>query len=221
MSRKREAVEPRWLAPMICGVLLLLTLAVYWPTLGYDFVNYDDGDYVFANEQVESGINRGSVVWAFKTAHASNWHPLTWVSHELDTQMYGPKARGPHLTNVLFHLANTLLLFGVLRGMTGATWRSGFVAALFAWHPTHVESVAWISERKDVLSTFFWLLTMGAYAGYVQSLKLKVQGQRPKVYYALVDEQADGGDAAVRAAADGLLAAQENCGVRSAGCGIE
>ncbi len=163
----------------ICLALALGTLAVYWPALHFDYVNYDDGDYVMANAHVQSGVNRASVVWAFETVHASNWHPLTWLSHELDCQMYGPKAGGPHLTNVLLHVANTLLLFGVMRAMTGAVWRSALVAGLFAWHPTHVESVAWISERKDVLSTFFWLLTMLAYAAYAK--EFKVQGPGFKV----------------------------------------
>src|ERR1035437_8894588 len=117
------------------------------------------------------------MVWAFGR-HAGNWHPLTWLSHMLDCQLYGLKPAAHLLTNVLLHVANALLLFSVLRRMTGALWRSALVAALFAWHPLHVESVAWISERKDVLSTFFGFLSLWAYVCYVQS---KVQGPESKV----------------------------------------
>src|ERR1700677_2503985 len=183
MCRHSEADKPKWQTPIIGAALLLLTLAVYLPALGFDFVDYDDADYVFANQLIQSGINRASLTWAFTTGHASNWHPLTWLSHALDCQAYGLKPGGPHLTNVLIHITNTLLLFFVLRNTTGMIWRSAFVAALFAWHPTHVESVAWISERKDVLSAFFWLLTMLAYARYTQLLKS--QNSKSKIYYAL------------------------------------
>jgi tetratricopeptide (TPR) repeat protein len=117
---------------------------------------------------VQDGLKWRSVAWAFSSGHASNWHPLTWLSHILDWQLFGDKAAGHHLTSVLFHVTNTLLLFLVLREMTGAYWRSGFIAALFALHPLHVESVAWISERKDVLSTFFLFLTLAAYTRYVR-----------------------------------------------------
>jgi len=183
MPSNRKEPKNGWRTPIICGVLLLLTLAVYWPTMGHDFVGYDDPDYETANPHVLSGINKESVVWAFTTGFAGNWHPVTWVSHELDCQIYGKKPLGPHLTNLLFHVANTLLLFGVLRMMTGAMWRSAFVAALFAWHPTHVESVAWVSERKDVLSAFFWLLTMVGYVRYVQ--QPETERSKAKIYYGL------------------------------------
>jgi tetratricopeptide (TPR) repeat protein len=183
MSPRRDADNKKWQAPLICGVLALLTAAVYWQTLRFDFVNYDDGDYVIGNKAIQSGLTAESVKWAFTTGHASNWHPLTWLSHELDCQIFGVKPGGMHLTNLIFHVANTLLLFGVLRKMTAATWRSAIVAALFGWHPTHVESVAWISERKDVLSTFFWLLTLLAYAKYAS--EFEVSGSKFKVYYVL------------------------------------
>jgi tetratricopeptide (TPR) repeat protein len=147
--------------------LALSTLAVYWQVHDYDFVNFDDPDYVRKNPNVQSGITLDSIKWAFTTGHAANWHPLTWLSHMLDCQLFGTNPGGHHLTNLLLHIANTLLLFAVLKRMTGALWRSAFVAALFALHPCHVESVAWISERKDVLSTLFWMLTMAAYVRYV------------------------------------------------------
>src|SRR5438552_16430602 len=114
------------------------------------------------------GLTWNGVAWAFTTGHASNWHPLTWLSHMVDVQLYGMHAGGHHLTNLFFHIVNTLLLFGVLHRMTGAVGRSGFVAALFAVHPLHVESVAWVAERKDVLSTLFWMLTLWSYVSYVR-----------------------------------------------------
>ena len=168
---------------LIYIILGLVTVALYAPVAGHDFLNCDDQDYVTLNTQVNAGLTKSGVVWAFTKSHASNWHPLTWVSHMLDCQMFGLKPAGHHITNLLFHLANTLLLFGLLKRMTGAVWRSAFVAALFAWHPMHVESVAWVAERKDVLSTFFWLLTMLTYWKYVN--ESKVQSPRSKVFYGL------------------------------------
>jgi Tfp pilus assembly protein PilF len=147
--------------------LALATLAVFWQVRNYDFVGYDDPDYVSNNQYVKTGLTRNSITWAFTTSHASNWHPMTWLSHMLDCRLFGTEPGWHHLTNLLLHLANTLLLFGLLNRMTGALWRSAFVAAAFALHPLHVESVAWIAERKDVLSTFFWMLTMAAYLRYV------------------------------------------------------
>ena len=158
-------------------------MAVYWPVRQFDFTNYDDTDYVTYNPAIQKGLTLAGVEWAFKTGHASNWHPLTWISHMADCGLYGLKPGGHHLTNLLFHTANAVLLFLVLLQLTGATWRSALVAALFAWHPLHVESVAWVSERKDVLSTFFWLLTMFAYAKYAN--ESKIQGPRSKLYYGL------------------------------------
>jgi hypothetical protein len=136
------------------------------------FISFDNSN-VFIINNVQAGVTPESITWAFTATRASNWHPLTWLSHILDFQLFGLNAGWHHLINVLFHIANTLLLFFVLRGMTGALWRSGFVAALFALHPLHVESVAWVSERKDVLSTFFWILTMWGYAGYVRRPGIK------------------------------------------------
>ncbi len=151
----------------ICLALALAVGAVYYQVHSFDFISYDDGEYVYNNINIQIGLTYNAIKWAFTTNYAANWHPLTWISHIIDWQLYGSKAGGHHLTNVIFHIANTLLLFIVLRQMTNALWPSAFMAALFALHPMHVESVAWISERKDVLSTLFWLLTMWAYLRYV------------------------------------------------------
>ena len=153
----------------ICLFLIIVTLAVFWSVKDHDFINYDDDEYVIENIHVHSGLTMKSTVWAFTTFHASNWHPLTWISHMLDVQFYGLKPGGHHITNLVFHIINTLLLFLVLHRMTKALWQCAFVAAVFALHPLHVESVAWVAERKDVISAFFWMLTMGAYVYYVES----------------------------------------------------
>jgi len=146
--------------------LIVATLIVFWQVQHHKFLTFDDDDYVTNNPYVKAGLTLSGVTWASTTTHASNWHPLTWLSHMLDSGLYGLNAGGHHVTNLLFHIANALLLFLVLKRMTGALWKSGFVAALFALHPLHVESVAWVAERKDVLSTFFWMLTMWAYVRY-------------------------------------------------------
>jgi Tfp pilus assembly protein PilF len=153
---------------LVCLFLVISTLSVYWQVHKYGFVNFDDDIYVSDNRHVQVGLTLESIDWAFTTIRASNWHPLTWLSHMLDCQLYGLNPSGHHLTNLLFHIANSLLLFFVFRKMTGHFWQSAFLASLFALHPLHVESVAWISERKDVLSTFFWMLTMWSYIWYVQ-----------------------------------------------------
>jgi len=149
-----------------------MTLAVYWQVLGYDFVNYDDDGYIIENPYVREGLTKKSILWAFTSFHLGNWHPVTWISHMLDCELFGLKPGMHHLTNLIFHIANTLLLFLVLRRMTGSIWRSGFVAAVFALHPLHVESVAWIAGRKDVLSTLFWVLTLWAYVRYCERLSV-------------------------------------------------
>jgi tetratricopeptide (TPR) repeat protein len=153
---------------LTCLFLVMATLAVYMQVTGHEIGYYDDELYVTQNRHVQGGLTIDSIVWAFTTTHGSNWHPLTWLSHMLDCQLFGMNPGWHHLTNVLFHLANTLLLFLVFRRMTAALWRSAVVAALFALHPLHVESVAWVAERKDVLSTFFWMLTMWSYVRYVE-----------------------------------------------------
>ncbi|MBI3939993.1 MAG: tetratricopeptide repeat protein [Acidobacteria bacterium] len=154
--------------PLLALALLLLTAAAFWQVLDNSFVNYDDEVYVTQNRPVQSGLTAQSLRWAFTTFHTGNWHPLTWISHMLDCQLFDLNPKGHHLTSLLFHLANTLLLFTALTRMTGAPWPSAFAALLFGIHPVHVESVAWVAERKDVLSTFFWMLTMLAYRRYVQ-----------------------------------------------------
>ena len=153
---------------LVCVLLLLVTLAVFWQVGEHDFVSFDDYEYITNNHHVQTGVTLDGIVWAFTTSRAANWHPLTWLSHMVDCQLFGLDPKGHHLTNVLLHLANTLLCFLVLTRMTGAIWRSGFVAALFALHPLHAESVAWVAERKDVLSTLFWMLTLWAYTFYVE-----------------------------------------------------
>jgi len=150
---------------------VLLTLAVlavgaYWEVKGNDFVNHDDPSYITENPLVNAGFDWKRAVRAFTSQHSYNWHPLTWLSHMLDVELYGLHAGGHHWTNLLMHTANTLLLFVLFRTLTGCLWRSAFVAAIFAIHPLHVESVAWASERKDVLSTLFWILSLLAYATY-------------------------------------------------------
>jgi tetratricopeptide (TPR) repeat protein len=149
-------------------VLVALVWLVFGQTIHHDFVNIDDGAYVYKNPRVTGGLTVSSVAWAFTHSHAANWHPLTWISHMLDCQLYGLKAGGHHLTNVLLHAFNALVLFAVLRSMTGSLWRSAFTAALFAIHPLRVESVAWVSERKDLLSGAFFLLTLLAYSKYAR-----------------------------------------------------
>jgi len=133
----------------ICLFLMLSTLLIYFQVSTFEFVNYDSKEYVYDNRHVKAGLTAKGIKWAFTTVYFSNWHPLTWLSHMLDVQLYGLHPGRHHITNVIFHIVNTLLLFIVLRRMTGTFWQSGFVAALFALHPLHVESVAWVAERKD------------------------------------------------------------------------
>jgi len=152
----------------ICLFLATITWLVFGRTLRYDFVNYDDPVYVYDNPEVTGGLTAHGVIWAFTSGHANNWHPLTWLTHMLDYQVCGRNAGGHHFTNVLLHTIAVLLLFLLFTQMTGALWRSAFVAALFAIHPLHVESVAWIAERKDVLSGVFFMLTLGAYVRFVR-----------------------------------------------------
>jgi tetratricopeptide (TPR) repeat protein len=148
-------------------VLILSTLLVFWQVRNFGFVGYDDNEYVYENPHVLNGLTKDGVIWAFTADVSSHWHPLTWLSLMLDCQLFGSNPGRIHLVNLLLHIVNTLLLFAVLKKMTGSLWPSAFVAAAFALHPMHVESVAWIAERKDVLSTFFLLLTLAAYASHV------------------------------------------------------
>ncbi len=149
-------------------VLILATLAVFWQVKQCNFVNFDDQIYVTANNHIQSGITLDGIRWAFSTTYAEFWHPLTWLSLMFDYQLYSLNPGGYHVTNLILHILSTLLLFWLFHRMTGALWRSAFVAAFFALHPLHVESVAWISERKDVLSAFFWMLTLCLYVYYTE-----------------------------------------------------
>ena len=152
---------------IICLLLIIAAFMAFWQVTQSDFIGLDDAAYVTDNRHVQDGLTVEGILWAFTTGHAGYWHPLTWISHMADVQLFGLRPGWHHLTNLLFHLASTLLLFLGLHRMTKALWQSAFVAALFALHPLHVESVAWVAERKDVLSTFFWMLTMGVYVSYV------------------------------------------------------
>ena len=156
----------------ICAGLVIVVFAAFGGLRSSGFINYDDPFYVTKNVHVQKGLTGESVAWAFTATDAANWHPLTWLSHMLDVQLFGLDAGKHHLTSLVLHALNAVLLLLLLVRMTGALWRSAFVAALFALHPLHVESVAWIAERKDVLSTLFWLLTLAAWLAYVKSKKV-------------------------------------------------
>ena len=166
--------KTNFLKVLVVSLCLIVAIIIaYAQVSNFDFVGYDDQEYITENSHVQEGLTLESLIWAFTSFHSANWHPLTWLSHMLDCELYGSNPMGHHWTNVQFHIANTLLLFFIFFKMTGALWRSAFVAALFALHPLHVESVAWVSERKDVLSTFFGLLMIGAYYHYVKEPCLK------------------------------------------------
>ncbi|MCD9188435.1 MAG: tetratricopeptide repeat protein [Pyrinomonadaceae bacterium] len=154
---------------IVYSALFVLVMAIYYQAIGFNFINLDDNLYIFNNPIVLSGLNKDSLNWAFTKFYAANWHPVTWVSHLIDVELYGANPGGHHATNIVFHLLNSILAFTVFKKMTGSFWKSAIVAALFAVHPAHVESVAWVSERKDVLSTMFWLLTMFVYLKYAES----------------------------------------------------
>ena len=185
-----------------------VTWAVFGQTLAYDFVNFDDHVYVYENPLVVRGLSPEGIIGAFTHTHALNWHPLTTLSHMLDCQLYGLKAGGHHLTNVILHTISVLLLFLVLKQMTAGLWQSAFVAALFAIHPLHVESVAWIAERKDVLSAVFFMLTLAAYARYTRApspVRYLLVGVAFRLW---ADVETHARNAAVRAVAVGLLASR-------------
>jgi tetratricopeptide (TPR) repeat protein len=166
-SHSPKVPARRWIAVSL--VLAVTTLAVYWRVGGHAFLDYDDAQYVRDNQAVHGGLTWDGIAWAFTSIeYASNWHPLTWISHLVDVELFGLSPRGPHLANIVMHAGNAVLLFLLLGTATSAFWRSALVAALFAVHPLHVESVAWVSERKDVLSSLFWLLASGAYLRYAR-----------------------------------------------------
>ncbi len=188
-------LNDRWRISGVCIFLAAIIWVVFGQTLGYEFVNYDDGGYVNENPVVARGLSLKGVEWAFTHIVVSNWHPLTMLTHMLDCQLYGLNAGGHHLTNVLLHTATAILLFLILRRMTGFLWRSAFVAAVFAIHPLRVESVAWVAERKDVLSGLFFMLTLWAYTRYVASCRWQVTRgdstpspatRHPSLFYCLV-----------------------------------
>ena len=166
---------------LIYAGLILATVLVYWPVRHFQFVNYDDSTIFNDNPFVSDGLTWRNIVWGATTTYYEYWHPLMWWSHMLDCTLFGMNAGPHHLVNLAYHVANTLLVFAVFRRMTGKVWRSAVVAALFGLHPLHVESVAWLAERKDLLSTLFWLLSVWAYVRYVQ--EFKAQGPRSKVWY--------------------------------------
>lgn len=171
----------KYLSLCIYLALVLTTIIAFEQVRYNNFVDYDDHEYITENSHVQAGLTRESILWAFTTQAISNWHPLTWLSHMLDCQLFGVNPAGHHIVNVLFHIINTLLLFAVFKKMTGAVWPSAFIAAAFALHPQHTESVAWAAERKDVLSTLFWLLTMAAYVRYTK--KLSVSSYLPVILF--------------------------------------
>ncbi|SPE54963.1 putative Tetratricopeptide TPR_2 repeat protein [Verrucomicrobia bacterium] len=175
-----------WTTPsrraLLIGALLgAATVAAFWPLTRYGFIMFDDWDYLVQNTMVQRGLKWDAIRWAFTTFRSGNWHPLTWISYMVDTQIFGARVEPSHVVNLLLHAANAVLLFFLLNRLTGALWLSAFVAALFALHPMHVESVAWLAERKDVLSALFFILTLWAYARYVPS----VAGWRRSTWYAL------------------------------------
>ena len=197
---------------MLIGFLLAaVTLILYWPVQSFDFV-YDDELYITENRPVHDGLSTEGLKWSFTTFHAGNWHPLSWISHRADFEAYRLNAGGHHWTSVLIHAAGTVLLFLVLSSMTGTLWCSALAAALFAIHPLHVESVAWVAERKDVLSGFFWILTMGAYAYYVKSPTIRPLSPGHAVICPGPAVEADARDASLCAPASRLLAPWTLCG---------
>src|ERR1039458_4979005 len=162
--RSSSAAHKPWQIFVVSVVLAVVTLFAYRAVRNDDFVNFDDPSYILRNPQVQQGVTVHSVKWAFTTFYASNWHPLTWISHMIDWKLYGKNPRGHHMTSVALHAANAILLFLLLLYMTGFTGRSAMVAFFFALHPAHVESVAWIAERKDILCAFFFLCALLATA---------------------------------------------------------
>jgi hypothetical protein len=153
---------------VLCLLLVAVTVALYIPVAGHPFLGYDDHDYVAGNPHIRAGLSWSTIAWAFTSTDYANWHPVTWLSHALDAQLFGMNAGGHHVINVLIHALDAALLFLLFTWLTGRMGPSLLVAALFALHPLNVESVAWISERKNVLSTFFFLAAIGAYAWYAQ-----------------------------------------------------
>jgi len=172
VNKPNGTISKRRLNLWIYLFLTVATLIVYWQLINHGFVNYDDELYVTKNSHVQAGLSLKNITWAFSTLDVSNWHPLTWLSHMLVCELFGTNPLWHHLTSLAFHLASVLLLFRVFLGMTGNPWQSGFVAALFALHPLNVEPVVWVSERKGILCTFFWMLTLWSYLRYLEHPKI-------------------------------------------------
>ncbi len=166
----RPAAVPDWAISLL---LCAATLAVYSQVHNYAFLELDDVQAIPGNAQIRDGFSWGGIVWAFSTGYAANWFPVTWLSHMLDCQLFGLDAGWHHLTNVVIHTVNSMLLLALMKRMTGRLWESAFVAFVFALHPLHVESVAWVSERKDVLFAFFWFLTTWLYLDFVERRTLR------------------------------------------------
>ncbi len=164
----KDGFQNHFFVPLIYTTLTIAVFAVYWQVNQFDFIAYDDPVYVSQNTHLPSGFTMDGLRWAFSTKYFGLWNPLVWLSLMLDYRLFGLNAGGYHLTNLLFHILSTLLLFRLFNRMTGEIWKSAFVAAFFALHPLHVESVAWIAERKDVLSAFFWILTLCFYVDYTK-----------------------------------------------------
>src|SRR6184192_177195 len=169
----QRSLSSRVIALSIYLFLSVIILIVFGQTIRYDFVNFDDDLYVYNTPAIQSGVTIKGIAVAFISQHARNWHPLTTLSHMLDCQLYGLNAGAHHATNVVLHTIAVLLLFRVMRQMTGTLWKSAIVAALFAVHPLHVESVAWVSERKDVLSAVFFFLMLDAYIRYARAASIR------------------------------------------------
>ena len=151
---------------IISMMLIVATIVTYWQVGNHQFISLDDGLYIFENPKIRAGMSVEGIAWAFGFTGIAYWHPLTWISHMLDCQLFGLNAGRHHMMNLIFHLTNSLILFYLFRKITGDSWKSGVIATLFAVHPINVESVAWIAERKNVLSTFFWMLTLMSYSFY-------------------------------------------------------
>ena len=171
LLNKSRSIFRRHPIVFISFLLISITLSVYSQVLQYDFINYDDPLYITENTNIQEGFTLESITWALTSFHASNWHPLTWLSHMTDVQIFGLNPAGHHSINIILHIFNVLLIFHILRRMTNSFWRSAVVSALFAVHPLHVESVAWVAERKDVLSSLFFFITLWSYVGYVEDPK--------------------------------------------------
>jgi hypothetical protein len=167
----------------LSAVLFAVTLALYATSARHSFIDYDDDTYILDNPHVHTGLSTANILWAFRTGYAGNWHPITWLSHMIDCQLFGLNPGPQHLINAIFHAANTVLLFLALQNITLCSWRSAFVAALFGLHPLHVESVAWLAERKDLLSTFFAFLTLLAYGHYSEAAISPADRDRPGRYF--------------------------------------